>query len=156
MNINGLNKNLIDAQSVNQVSQNLFNALSRKSVDYSKADLSRFQRATLGVDLYSQKTDLATQREIAINNSGAFQAKMNLNSVQALNAFAAAQLYADNVTENVGGKMTIDANLDEVEIIAAADDAQNFMNVFETFKDKKDSNPFSFNAFKSQAKAEEA
>ena len=94
MNINGINanNNLIDVNNVNKVSADLFAALKKKSVDYSKQDLTRFTRATLGVDLYSQKTDINVQRQIAITNSGAFQNNMTLQSVQALNSFAAQNL----------------------------------------------------------------
>lgn len=53
MNISGLNanNNLIDANSINKVSADLFAALKKKSVDYSKQDLTRFTRATLGVEI---------------------------------------------------------------------------------------------------------
>ena len=146
MNISGLNanNNLIDANSINKVSADLFAALKKKSVDYSKQDLTRFTRATLGVDLYSQKTDLNVQRQIAITNSGAFQNNMNLQSVQALNSFAAQNLYANNV---VGGKMTIAQNPAEIEFVSKTEDVSNILNVFETDKDKKDSNPFAFDTF---------
>ena len=48
MNINGINanNNLIDVNNVNKVSADLFAALKKKSVDYSKQDLTRFTRAT--------------------------------------------------------------------------------------------------------------
>ena len=149
MNINGLNSNnnFIDATSAAKLSNDLFNALSKKTVDIQKQDLTRFTRATLGVDLYSQKTDLNVQRQIAITNSGAFQNNMNLQSVQALNSFAAQNLYANNVQNAVGGKMTIAQNPAEIEFVSKTEDVSNILNVFETDKDKKDSNPFAFDTF---------
>ena len=64
MNVNGVNQNLIDNNSVVNTTQALFNALQRKSIDYSKSNLQGFTRKTLGVDLYSAKVDINTQRPI--------------------------------------------------------------------------------------------
>ena len=49
MNINGLNSNnnFIDATSAAKLSNDLFSALSKKTVDIQKQDLTRFTRATL-------------------------------------------------------------------------------------------------------------
>lgn len=148
MNINGLSaNNLIDATSAAKVSEQLFSALSKKSVDYSKVNLSKFNRPTVGVDFYSGKTDINVQREIAIANSGVFN-QTNLASVQALNALAAQNLYASNVSDKVGGKMTINTNDNEFEFISHVEETNSVVNVFEPNKDKKDSNPFSFDSFK--------
>ncbi len=157
MNINKVNanNNLIDAQSINKVSENLFSALQKKSVDFQKTDLSGFNRPTKGIDLYSQKTDLNIQRQIALTSSGAFS-KMNLAQVQALNALAAQQLYANTLEHQVGGKMTITANVNDFEFISKTDDIQNLINVFEANKDKKDSNPFYFGDFSSETPKQEA
>ena len=157
MNVNGINSsnNLIDAASASQLSEQLFTALSKKSVDYSKQDLSKFTRASLGVDLYSSKTDISVQRQIAMANSGAFENEMNLTSVQALNSFAAQQLYTSAVTEKIGGKMTIDSTQSEIEFVSKTEDVSNLMNVFETNKDKKDSNPFDFSEFNSNESDEQ-
>ncbi len=153
MNVNGINSNnnIIDATSASKLSEQLFTALSKKSVDYSKQDLSKFTRSTLGIDLYSTKTDISVQRQIAITNSGAFESNMNLSSVQALNSFAAQQLYSSNVSDKVGGKMTIDSAQNEFEFVSQTEDVANLINVFETNKDKKDSNPFYFGEFNSQS-----
>ncbi len=151
MNINGLNSsnNFVDATSAAKLSNDLFSALSKKPVDYNKQDLSKFTRASLGVDLYSTKTDINVQRQIAMTNSGLLDNKMNLNAVQMLNSFAAQQLYSSSVSEKVGGKMTIDTTNHEFEFVSKTEDVANLMNVFETNKDKKDSNPFYFGEFSS-------
>lgn len=157
MNVNGINSsnNLIDATSASQLSEQLFTALSKKSVDYSKQNLSKFTRSSLGVDFYSSKTDISVQRQIAMTNSGAFENEMNLTSVQALNSFAAQQLYTSAVTEKIGGKMTIDSTQSEIEFVSKTEDVSNLMNVFETNKDKKDSNPFDFSEFNSSESDEQ-
>lgn len=147
MNINGLNNKIIDVESANKISGDLFSVLQKKSVDYSKADLTKFNRPTMGVDLYSQKGDLNVQRQIALTNSGLMDGRYALNSVRMLNSFAAQQLYAENVVDAVDGKMTIDAIKDEVEFISKAEEPQASLDVFNTEKDKKDSNPFYFGNF---------
>ncbi|MCD8024258.1 MAG: hypothetical protein LUE64_01855 [Candidatus Gastranaerophilales bacterium] len=149
MNVNGLNTNqyLIDSKSASSISESLFSALQKKSVDYSKTNLSGFTRNTLGVDLYNTKTDLDVQRQIAITNSGAFDTEMNLTSVQQLNSFAAAQLYSSNVSDSLGGKITINAAISETDAENETEDIQNLINVYETDKDKQGSNPFAFGGF---------
>lgn len=144
MSINGLsisNLNGIDVKNVNKVTENIFASLENKTVDVSKVDLTRFTRATQGVDLYSNKVSLDVQRQISMTNAGLNEVQMNLSSVQALNASAAANLY--NVDKNVNGNMTIFAN-EAVEQKPVLEELSQTMNVFETQKDKKGSNPFSF------------
>ena len=144
MNVNGLNNNnLIDVQSVNQTAQDIWNSLSNKTVDYSKLDLSKFNRQKLGVDFYSQKTDIGFERQVTMINSGAFDVKLNLNSVKNLNTLAALGAYSD-LSQTVGGKMTINAPESNVEFVSRTEDVSSNINVFETDKDKKGSNPFYF------------
>ena len=104
MSINGLSAkyNGIDINNVAKVTSDIFTSLENKTVDVSKVDLTRFTRATQGVDLYSNKVDLNVQRQIAMTNAGLLDVTSNLSSVQALNAQAAAQIYnPDTVTKNV-------------------------------------------------------
>jgi len=144
MNVNGINnKNIIDAQSANKLAEDLFNSLTKKSVDYSKLDLSKFHRQTLGIDFYNQKTDINFQRQLTMANSGVFDNNLNLNSVNSLNTFAALGAYSD-LSQTIGGKMTIDAPVNDIEFISKTDNVPNNINVFDTDKDKKDSNPFYF------------
>lgn len=145
MNVNGINsKNIIDAQSAAQVTEQLFSALSKKSVDLSKTDLSKFNRQTLGIDFYNRKTDIDFQRQIAIANSGAFEQRNINSSIQLLNSLAAMSAYAENTPKNLGGKMTIDQNFEEVELISYQSEAEAKPEAIENNLDKKDSNPFSY------------
>ena len=91
-----------------------------------------------------------------MTNAGMLDNKMNLNAVQTLNSFAAQQLYSSQVSEKVGGKMTIDTASHEFEFVSKTEDVANLINVFETNKDKKDSNPFYFGEFSSKADKKEA
>lgn len=156
MSINGLSAkyNGIDINNVNKVTADILTSLENKTVDVSKVDLTRFTRATQGVDLYSSKVDLDVQRQIAMTNAGLLDTSSALQTVQALNAQAAAQLYNPNtITKNVEGKLHVNANA-EMETFAEVGNLEASLNVFETQKDKKGSNPFSFNQSKNNEKEE--
>jgi len=148
MSINGLTVNKyngIDINSVGKVTADILASLENKTVDVAKADLTKFTRQTQGVDLYSNKVSLDVQRQISMTNAGLLDTTSALQSVQLLNSQAAAQLYNPNtVAKNVEGKLHVNANA-EMETFKEVGEVQNFMNVFETQKDKKGSNPFSFN-----------
>jgi len=152
MNVNNISgKNLIDAQSAAQVTEQLFSALSKKSVDLTKTDLSKFNRQTLGIDFYSRKTDINFQREIAIANSGLFDAKGVNASVKALNSLAALSAYAENTPKDLGGKMTIEHNFDDFDLFSAVQDSLARPEAVEIDLDKRDSNPF---AYENESKSE--
>ncbi len=133
MNINGFNNNHIDSVNANNVTAAIFSALEKKSVDYSKGDIQGFTRRTLGIDLYSQKTDLDIQRQIALTNAGLIVNPMNLSSVKSLNVIAAEASYLAN--SNNSNTLFDDNTQETIEPITAS----------ESNSDKKDSNPFSFN-----------
>lgn len=157
MSINGLTAkyNGIDINNVGNVTSGILASLENKTVDVSKADLTKFTRAKQGVDLYSNKVDLDVQRQIAITNAGLYNQQASLQSVQALNAQAAAQLYSPNtVAKNVEGKLHVNAN-SEMETFVEAGQFEASLNVFETQKDKKGSNPFSFSQSEGENKENE-
>lgn len=157
MSINGLTAsyNGIDINNVNKVTADILGSLENKRVDVSKADLTKFTRATQGVDLYSSKVSLDVQRQIAMTNAGLINNVTALQSVQALNAQAAAQIYNPKAIEkNVEGKLHVNANA-EMETFEEIGNLEASLNVFETQKDKKGSNPFSFNQSANEEKEEE-
>lgn len=157
MTINGLNPayNGIDIANVNKVTADILSSLENKRVDVSKADLTKFTRANQGVDLYSSKVSLDVQRQIAMTNAGLMDGTSALQSVQMLNAQAAAQVYSPKTVEkNVEGKLHVNAN-SEMETFQEVGNYEASLNVFETYKDKKGSNPFSFNQSKGEEKEEQ-
>lgn len=157
MSINGLTINRyngIDVNNVQKVTSDILSSLENKTVDVSKVDLTRFTRAKQGTDLYSNKVSLDVQRQIAMTNAGLLDTTPALQSVQMLNAQAAAAIYNPKTVEkNVEGKMHVNANA-EMETFAEAGNLQASMNVFETNKDKKGSNPFSFGKSQENEKEE--
>ncbi len=157
MSINGLTAsyNGIDINNVNKVTADILSSLENKRVDVSKADLTKFTRTTQGVDLYSSKVSLDVQRQIAMTSAGLMNNVTALQSVQALNAQAAAQIYNPKAIErNVEGKLHVNANA-EMETFEEIGNIEASLNVFETQKDKKGSNPFSFNQSANEEKEEE-
>ncbi len=157
MTINGLNAayNGIDIANVNKVTADILSSLENKRVDVSKADLTKFTRANQGVDLYSSKVSLDVQRQIAMTNAGLMDGSSALQSVQLLNAQAAAQVYSPKKKKkNVEGKLHVNAN-SEMETFQEVGNLEASLNVFETYKDKKGSNPFSFNQSNGEEKEEQ-
>ena len=157
MTINELNAayNGIDIANVNKVTADILSSLENKRVDVSKADLTKFTRANQGVDLYSSKVSLDVQRQIAMTNAGLMDGSSALQSVQLLNAQAAAQVYSPKTIEkNVEGKLHVNAN-SEMETFQEVGNLEASLNVFETYKDKKGSNPFSFNQSNGEEKEEQ-
>lgn len=157
MNINGLSAkyNGIDINNAAKVTSDIFTSLENKTVDVAKVDLTKFTRAAQGVDLYSSKVDLDIQRQIAMTNAGLMDITSNLSAVQALNAQAAAQIYNPNIVmKNVEGKLHVNANA-EMETVDAFGELNASLNVFETQKDKKGSNPFTFSQSNNEEKENE-
>ena len=136
-------KPVIDSQALQRVAEKILNP-QEKTVDVSKLDLSKFNRPQMGTDLYAARTNgqLALQAAKAatdfdLNLSNAFSAK-----VQYLNSQAAQSLFT---TKERNGQLT-------VSVEAAKQDAENEIvlassqvsETYNTNKDKKGSNPFSF------------
>lgn len=133
--------NNIDTAALKEVTQQIFQKSSVKSVDLSTLDLTKFNKVSLGMDLYSGKVDSATARQIAMSNSS-MQVALNenaLNSVQYLNNQA-----CKSILKNIDGKITIP------EIKETAREEKTFqLPKFSTLvkttdlgQDKNGSNPF--------------
>ena len=134
----------IDTEALARVSEQILNPNNEKTIDVSKLDLHKFNRASLGLDLYAQRTnaDKALQSAKALTDFGVkFSQEFNAN-IQYLNSQAAQGLFTSK--EN-NGKVVISVNngeeVNEKEVLQAATQVSE---TFETNKDKKGANPFSF------------
>jgi hypothetical protein len=131
----------IDAASVKDVAQQIFQKSSVKSVDLSTLDLTKFNKVSLGMDLYSGKVDSATARQIAMSNSSMLYelSEKTIQSVQYLNSEA-----SKSVLKNVEGKIA----LPEVKATAGEEKTSllpkfnTLIQTSDTGKDKNGSNPF--------------
>lgn len=90
----------IDVNNVAKVSsQILKEASSNQQPQVQAIDYSKFNRASLGIDLYSSRTNSDLQRQIALTQAGLYTKAIN---VAQLNSAAAASLYsASSVAKNV-------------------------------------------------------
>lgn len=158
------NKNYIDTAAINEVAKQIFtNAQSKtaQTSDLGNIDLTKFRRADVGIDLYSQRTDIDTAKFVAVRNAG-LDINLNQNfiaNVQYLNTMAA--LDATKVQKNVEGKMiapVAEGEKSEVKNIFNLPETVELTNAKTLDKDKRGSNPFSFfsmNTNKGKEKQEE-
>lgn len=141
------NRNYIDVSSVNEVAKQIFTKADTQTFDINTADLSKFRRPEVGIDLYSNRTSLETTKNVAVRNAGL---DINLNenfiaNVQYLNTMAAQG--ANKVSKNVEGKLiapVAEGEKSEVKNIFNLPGAIELTNSKNLDKDKRGSNPFSF------------
>lgn len=132
----------IDAAALKDVTKQIFQrANAQTSSVLAKADLTKFNRVSLGTDLYSGKVDTATARQIAMTNSGL---QVNLSS-EAQNSLKYLSSQASkSIFKTVEGKMSIPETREITEKQATAKVFQ-FGKLIETAdlgSDKNGSNPF--------------
>lgn len=132
----------IDTQALREVTQQIFKRAEGKVGQQSNnANVIDFKRNTLGVDFYNGRTDAATARQVAMNNSG-LQVNLNQNlmqTVQFLNTEA-----AKSTLKNVEGKMTVAVN-EEAPIAQKTVQLPKFNTLVKASdlnNEKQGSNPF--------------
>ncbi len=145
LNIGTFNNNsIIDAQALTRVTEKILNPENQAVVDVSKLDLSKFNRVSLGTDLYGSRTNTETAIQAAkaatdfdVTLSSAFAA-----NVQYLNSAAAQSLF---ITKGNLDKIVVPVENTEKTLMESAVQASS--NVSETSslnKDRRGANPFSF------------
>ena len=90
--------NGVDTTNVNSVANQILKqaATQKSEPQVQNIDYSKFNRATLGIDLYSSRTNSDLQRQIALTQAGLYAKAVN---VAQLNSAAAASLYSANTTQ---------------------------------------------------------
>ena len=155
------NRTYIDVSSVNEVAKQIFTKAESQTFDINNADLTKFRRPEVGIDLYSHRTNIDTARQIAIRNAGL---DINLNenfvaNIQYLNTMAAQN--SQKVSKNVEGKLiapVAEGEKSEIKNIFNLPGTIELSNSKTLDKDKRGSNPFSFfamNSNKGKEKQEE-
>ena len=141
----GANQSIIDSQALARVSEQILNPNNEKTIDVSKLDLSKFNRVSLGTDLYAARTNgqVALQASKAATDFG-LNLSQNFNAnVQYLNSQAAQSLFTSK--ENLGKVVISVDNVattkTENEVFVASTQILESQNLD---KDKKGSNPFAF------------
>lgn len=141
--LNNINSALIDSNALARVSEKILTP-KEQTVDVSKLNLSKFNRVSLGTDLYAERTNTNTAlqaskaaTDFGVNLSQSFNA-----NVQYLNSQAAQSLFTSK--ENTG-KIAIAVEqaqqVDEQQVVLETSQVLETKNMN---KDKRGSNPFSF------------
>ncbi len=144
----------IDSAAIKEVAGQIFSNATKKDVQAFKVDYSKFNRASLGADLYGSNLDINQVQQIAVRNAGLdlnFQRNQAImNSVQYLNKIAAYGTYG--VAINMDGKINLPeaetrqeakANtLFQLPTISVVDETQNLFG-----GEKQGANPFKFITF---------
>lgn len=132
----------IDKAALKEVAAQIFKRADAKSSDIStQFDLSKFNRATLGTDLYGGRVDASTASQIAMTKVG-MQVSLSseaLNSLKYLSSEASKSIFKD-----VEGKIAIPETKEIAERVKNIQ-LPSFGKLVETLdlgSDKKGSNPF--------------
>ena len=152
LNVNKALYNLkgIDTASVESVSSQILKNAQAKSTQaqVSAIDYSKFNRATLGLDLYSNRTNIELQKQVSMIQAGLYAQAVD---VAKLNSSAAASLYSANsvqkqveLTQSVAqNEIIIPQSLDNkdtsIKVFNINDKNSNSSNGNNPFSAKKDS-----------------
>lgn len=137
-------KPAIDAQALAKVSEQILNPNNEKTIDVSKLDLTKFNRVSLGTDLYAARTngEVALQASKAATDFGINFSQNFAKNVQYLNSQAAQSLFTVKEANGIAAFSIDNTNkVSENEIIIASTSVNETKD---TDKNKKGSNPFSF------------
>lgn len=128
----------VDVDNISKVTQGILNSSQNtvKDVQVQSIDYSKFNRQTLGVDLYSSKTDVDLQKQIALTQAGLYAKSIN---VAQLNSAAAQSLYsANNVQRNVELAQSVSTN--EIQPDSETKELKSPIKTFKT-SDEGNSSP---------------
>lgn len=109
---NQISNNGIDTAAVNEVAKQIFQRANAQESALANVDLTKFNRVSLGADLYSGKTSSDVARQIALNNSG-MQVQLNSNALNSLKYLSSEA--SKNVFKSVDGKVAIAQTSDILE-----------------------------------------
>lgn len=136
----------IDTASLKEVASQIFQRANSKasdvsSLDLGKVDYTKFNRPSLGVDLYSGRVDAATARQVAVTSLGMDVKLSNnaLDSLKYLNGEASKSIF-----KAVEGKISV-AEPQEPLKVQKSFELPKFSQLVKTSdlgKDKNGSNPF--------------
>ncbi len=145
----------VDINSVASVSSQILSNAKNQQVQQvqpqiQNIDYSKFNRSTLGIDLYSSRTNLDLQKQISMIQAGLYAQAINvakLNSQAALNLYSAA-----TVQENVEKMLSVQSNEltipktvealpSRVELFNISDKNSKSSNGFNPFNMEKEDKP---------------
>ena len=120
----------VDVNNVAKVSSQIL-AESAKTPTVQAIDYSKFNRATLGIDLYSSRTNVDLQKQIALTQAGLYAQSVD---VAKLNSAAAASLYsAQAVQKQVELTQSVQV-AQELTSPKKVEENRNIIKLFNSFK----------------------
>lgn len=148
MNVNLNNaiyaKQGIDINNVDKASAQILKSAADNQPKVQSIDYSKFNRAALGIDLYSSRTNVELQKQIALTQAGLYAQAIN---VAKLNSSAAANLYSANTVQRnveltqstianneLAPVKKLEQNSNTIELLNVADKNSNSSNGFNPFK----------------------
>lgn len=133
--------NGIDATALKEVTQKIFQRAASKTVDLSTLDLTKFNRVSLGTDLYSGKVNASTANQIAMTKNG-MQVNLSENALNSLKYLSSEA--SKSIFKNVEGKVTIaeTKEIKDKQQIASLPSFGQLTESVDLNSDKKGSNPF--------------
>lgn len=134
--------NGVDTAALKEVAKQIFQrANSKVSNDLSNYDLTKFNRVTLGTDLYSGKINALTANQIAMTKSG-MQVTLSENALNSLKYLSSEA--SKSIFKNVDGKISIAETKEIVEKtkVVALPSFGKLVETADLGSDKRGSNPF--------------
>ena len=134
--------NGVDVNNVAKVASQILETSSKSEPKVQAIDYSKFNRATLGIDLYSSRTNPDIQRQIALTQAGLYAKAVDIAQ---LNSAAAASLYSANqVAKNVEMAQSVqaqeliapkklEAQTSNIQVFNTSDKNANSSNRFNPF-----------------------
>ena len=137
----------VDGNNVNKIASKILNKQqSAETPTVKEIDYSKFNRNTLGIDLYSKRTTPDLQKQISLTQAGLYAKSVD---VAQLNSSAAANLYsASTVAKNVELTQSININT-ELTAPKQLEKTQQTVIEAQNIKDKHSSSSNGFNPFSS-------
>jgi len=147
--------NGIDTTAIREITQQIFQKANTQNSVLANADLTKFNRVTLGTDLYSGRVDASTANQIAMTkvDMNVNLSQNTLNSLKYLNSQA-----SKTALNNVDGKINISEakEITEKKQAAALPLFGRLTETADLGSDKKGSNPFYKGELLSASKKEES
>lgn len=142
MSLSVSNQNInsgLDAASIKEVTQQIFQRANAKNSALSSIDLTQFNRVALGTDLYSGKVDSSTARQIALTNSGMQVTLSNdaLDSLKYLNSQASQSIF-----KSTDAKVSVAISEADTDKTTSLPTFGRLTETTDLDSDKKGSNPF--------------
>lgn len=150
----GIDKGIsaIDSAAIKEAASQIFANAQQKDIKNPtfNVDYSKFNRPTLGADLYAQRLSIAEVQQISVRNAGLdtnFQQNQAIAaSVQYLNKVAAYASYG--VTQQMDGKVNVPAEAKQQDLasreVVALPASSTTAETKNLSGEKRGSNPFTF------------